>query len=69
MDYKAYWDINKKLKIVNFKDGQGFDEMCEDITVSNGEENIPSHLMFVLDLDNGKIIKPDYAYQYFRWKR
>jgi hypothetical protein len=63
--YVGYWRVGGHLQTHEFTTKKQFQEMCEDIEVTNGEEGISVKLLFVLEIIGLHVIMPEIAYQMF----
>lgn len=64
--YEIYYNIGGSLRIISFDDSREFNEIAEDVEVSNGEDGISVKLLFVRRIDDNGVITPDFAFDYFR---
>ena len=64
--YEVYYKAEGRLRIIPFDDSRQFQELCEDIEVSYGEEGKTVKMLFVRVMDDNRVIMPDIAVQYFK---
>jgi len=63
--YEVYYKADGRLRIIPFEDSKEFQQICEDIEVSYGEEGKAVKMLFVRVFDDNRVIMPDIAHQYF----